>query len=91
MKTFIARRIVQVVASFMILIPGVLLLAWEDRIPNVIVYWFILLGCAVVFAVRLYIGEADRHEMNFKLFFSKCGGFCIMIGFIIFEIITLIR
>ena len=38
MKTFIARRIVQVVASFMILIPGVLLLAWEDRIPNVIVY-----------------------------------------------------
>ena len=91
MKTYIARKVVQVLASFMIVIPGVLLLAWESRIPNVIVYWFILLGCAIVFAVRLYIGESDRHEMNLKTFISKCGGFCIMIGFIVFEIITLIR
>lgn len=90
MKTYIARKVVQVLASFMILIPGVLLLAWESKIPNVLMYWLILLICAVIFAVRLYIGEADRHEMNFKTFFSKCGGFCIMIGFIVFEIITLL-
>ena len=36
MKTYIARKIVQVLASFMILIPGVLLLAWESKIPNVL-------------------------------------------------------
>lgn len=47
MKPYIARKLVEFAASLLILIPCVLLLAWESQLPNVIFFWFVLMDTGV--------------------------------------------
>lgn len=89
MKQYYLRKFALFIASLLILIPCVLLMAWEDSLSNLPFLWFVLSVCSAVFTFALYRGEKSRCEtMTVKLFISKCGGFCIMLCFIVYKFIT---
>ena len=56
MKPYIARKLVEFAASLLILIPCVLLLAWESQLPNVIFFWFVLMICSGTFLFAMICG-----------------------------------
>lgn len=90
MNSYMARKLAIFLGSLMILIPCVLLLAWESRIPNVIVYWGILTLCSGMLLAAIYAYER-RHGMDsFRKFIGKCGGFCIMFVFILYRFAELL-
>ena len=55
MKPYIARKLVEFAASLLILIPCVLLLAWESQLPNVIFFWFVLMICSGTFLFAMIL------------------------------------
>ncbi len=89
MKQYYARKAALLLASLLILIPCVLLLAWEDKLPYPPFLWFILSACASVFTLALYRGERSRREtLSVKRFISKYGGFCVMLCFVVYKFIA---
>lgn len=89
MKSYYLRKFALLAASLLILIPCVLLMAWEERLSNPPLLWFTLFVCSAVFTFALYKGEKYRCEtMTVKLFISKCGGFCIMLCFVAYKLIA---
>ena len=74
MKPYIARKLVEFAASLLILIPCVLLLAWESQLPNVIFFWFVLM-----------CGERRRGNITLKRLIGRCGGFFMMFLFVFYQ------
>lgn len=90
MKAFTRRKIAEFVGSLLILVPCVLLLAWEERIPNVLMFWAILLFTSGMFAAAMVSEEMRLYGTPLKRALSKCGGFLIMFGFILYKVGSLI-
>lgn len=89
MNPHVAKKLAEVTASLLILIPCVLLLAWEAAIPNVLFYWFVLTLSSGTILAGLFLGEWRRGQVSIKQFVSKCGGFCIMFLFVLYHFVTL--
>ena len=85
-----ARKLVEFIASLMILIPCVLLLAWEPSLPGASFYWAILLVCSGTFLAALFVAEHRAEELTLWRFINKCGGFCLMFFFILYKTATMV-
>lgn len=90
MNAFAVRKLVEFVASLLILIPAVLLLAWEPAITNIGLYWAILTICSGTFLVALFLGERRKGALSIRNFISKCGGFCLMFLFVLYQCFSLL-
>lgn len=90
MNPYTTRKIVEFAASLMILIPCVLLLAWESLLPNVTFLWFILLVCSGTFLAALFHAERRKGAVTWKRLLSRCGGFFMMFFFILYQIVSLL-
>ena len=90
MNAYVARKLAEFTASLMILIPCVLLLAWEAALPNAALFWTVLLVCSGVFLAALLHSERSREQASWKRVLSRCGGFAIMFLFILYKTVTMI-
>ncbi|MBR3640688.1 MAG: hypothetical protein IKN53_01500 [Oscillibacter sp.] len=90
MKAFTRRKLAELLGSLMILVPCVLLMAWEENIPNVAVFWVILLVASGMFAAAMVSEEMRLYGTPLKRALMKCGGFLVMFGFILYKVGTLI-
>ena len=57
MNAYVARKLAEFAASILILVPCVLLLAWETALPNAAFLWAVLLACSGVFLAALIHAE----------------------------------
>lgn len=55
MNAYVARKLAEFAASILILVPCVLLLAWETALPNATFLWAVLLACSGVFLAALML------------------------------------
>ena len=85
MKPYIARKLVEFAASLLILIPCVLLLAWESQLPHVIFFWFVLMICSGTFLFAMICGERRRGNITLKRLIGRCGGFFMMFLFVFYQ------
>lgn len=90
MNPYLLRRLAETAASILILIPCVLLLAWESLVPNVTFFWFVLLICTGIFLAALVHSERQRGQMTWKRLFYRCGGFFVMFAFILYKFAALL-
>ena len=56
-NAYVARKLAEFAASILILVPCVLLLAWETALPNATFLWAVLLACSGVFLAAV----VDQH------------------------------
>lgn len=89
MNAYLARKLAEAAASLLILIPCVLLLAWETLLPNITFLWFVLLVCTGVFLTALVQSERRQKQTTWKRLLSRCGGFFVMFVFILYKFISL--
>lgn len=85
-----ARKILEFVGSLMILIPCVLLMAWEESLPYLAWWWFVLLVGNGMFLYSLHRRECKEGDMKLKQFIFKYGGYCVMFGFILYKFVTVV-
>lgn len=90
MNAYMLRKLAEAAASLLILIPCVLLLAWETLLPNVVFLWFVLLVCSGTFLAALVQSERRRSQLTWKRLLSRCGGFFVMFVFIAYKFVTLL-
>lgn len=90
MNPHLLRRLAETTASILILIPCVLLLAWESLLPNIMFFWFVLLVCSGIFLTALVYSERQREQITWKRLFCRCGGFFVMFSFILYKFIVLL-
>lgn len=90
MNTYMLRKLAEVVASLLILIPCVLLLAWEPFLPNIVLLWFVLLVCSGTFLAALVQSTRRQSQLTWKYLLSRCGGFFLMFLFIAYKFVTLL-
>ena len=85
MNAYVARKLAEFAASILILVPCVLLLAWETALPNATFLWAVLLACSGVF-----LADRCQEQRSWRRVVSRCGGFVIMFLFILYKVITLL-
>lgn len=85
MRPYTVRKLAELAASLLILVPSVLLLAWEPAIPNSLFFWVVLLSCCGVFLAALLRSERERGAASWRELFGRCGGFCIMFFFLLYQ------
>lgn len=90
MNPYLLRRLAETAASILILIPCVLLLAWESLLPNIMFFWFVLLVCSGIFLTALVRSERQQGKMTWKHLFYRCGGFFVMFVFILYKFAALL-
>lgn len=90
MKPCTVRKLAELTASLMILIPAVLLLAWEAALPNRLFFWCVLLTCCGVFLAALFRSERERGAAGWRALFSRCGGFCMMFLFLLYQTVSVL-
>lgn len=82
------QKLLEFLSSLMILIPCVLLLAWEDTIPYLGFFWSVLLFSNGILLYALYTRECKQSCLTLKRFWGNYGGFCIMFFFVLYKTIT---
>ena len=80
MNAYVARKLAEFAASILILVPCVLLLAWETALPN----------ASGVFRAALIHADRCQEQRSWRRVVSRCGGFVIMFLFILYKVITLL-
>ena len=90
MNAYVARKLAEFAASILILVPCVLLLAWETALPNATFLWAVLLACRGVFLAALMLADRCQEQRSWRRVVSRCGGFVIMFLFILYKVITLL-
>ena len=90
MKAYTARKLVEFTASLLILIPSVLLLAWDAEIPNQLLYWVILQLCCGMFLAALVRSERERGATTWRSLLGRCGGFCVMFLFLLYQTVSVL-
>ena len=89
MHPYVARKLAEFAASLLILIPCVLLLAWGPALPHVGALWSILLVCSGTFLAALLQAERRQGALTLRRLLGRCGGFCMMFLFILYECVSL--
>ena len=87
MNAYVARKLAEFAASILILVPCVLLLAWETALPNATFLWAVLLACSGVFLAALIHADRCQEQRSWRRVVSRCGGFVIMFLFILYKVI----
>ena len=90
MNAYVARKLAEFAASILILVPCVLLLAWETALPNATFLWAVLLACSGVFLAALIHADRCQEQRSWRRVVSRCGGFVIMFLFNLYKVITLL-
>ena len=90
MNPYVARKLAEFAASLLILIPCVLLLAWGPALPNAGALWSILLVCSGTFLAALLCAERRRGALTLRRLIGRCGGFCIMFLFILYQTVVVL-
>ena len=91
MNAYVARKLAEFAASILILVPCVLLLAWETCSAQCnISYGRVLLACSGVFLAALIHADRCQEQRSWRRVVSRCGGFVIMFLFILYKVITLL-
>lgn len=88
MNPFVGRKLAELAATLLILIPSALLLAWESSLPGAKYLWAVMMCCTGVFLYALYTAERRKGEMTFRKFIGSCGGFCLMFLFLLYKTVS---
>lgn len=78
-------KLYDIVASLMILIPCVLLLAWESSIPYARTLWGVLAFCTGLYIMALAYNRVRAEAFSLRQFLFKNGGFLLMFGIILYK------
>lgn len=88
MRPYTIRKAAELAASLLILVPSVLLLAWEDQIPHSAFFWIVLLGCCAMVLAALIHAERTRGAPTWRGLLGRCGGFCMMLLFLLCQTVS---
>lgn len=66
MNAYVARKLAEFAASILILVPCVLLLAWETALPNATFLWAVLLACSGVFLAALIHADRCQEQRSWR-------------------------
>lgn len=84
------EKILELIASLMVLLPAMGLLAWEDRLSNPGIYWGILSGCCAIVLAALVARDRKKGSFQWKRFMGSCGGFVAMLCFLVYQSVHLL-